>query len=212
MYIDEYFAIDKKVRATAFPIISTFGHMMIATSTKDQKLDRNELAQYRKKRNERTGQPILNLQEVDYMCGICKAALRRGENVACDHNPVQPMWIDAGEKTENIASMIHIVTGNETFAAAEMSNADVKTQVDNFKHLELPTAENAIWWVDLGSAASSRIFAVTDPSEQGDSNFVTTFIAEFSYSVSSMQTVVQTHTIYVVSSHSLTSFVLTFVK
>lgn len=176
--------------------------MMIATSTKDQNLDRNELTQYRKSRNERTNQPILNLQEVDYMCGICKSALKRGETVLkCGHNPVRPMWIDAGEKTENIESMIKIVTGNDTFAAAEMSNADVKTQHDNFKHLGLPPAEDASWWVDLGAAVSPRIFAVTDPSEQGDSNFITTFIAEFSYNVSSMQTVVQTHTVYVVSTH-----------
>lgn len=195
MYIDEYFAIDKKVRTTAFPIVSTFGHMLIATSTQDAKMNNNELQQLRVARNERTNQPILNLQEVHYRCRVCKEA----ELTTCDHNPVRPMWIDRGEKIENIRSLIKIVAGNDAFGAVEMDNAEVKTQVETFKGLNLPCAEDASWWVDLGPVSVKRIFVITDPSDHGDSNFVTTFIADVSYNISSPQSVRTDYSISLVS-------------
>ena len=203
MYIDEYFAIDPKVRATAFPIVSTFGHLMIATSTQDTKLNRNEVQQMRVAKNPNTGQPIINLQEVHYRCNVCKLA---GKTM-CDDNPVRPMWIDRGEKIENIMALIKIVSGSETFAAAEMDNIDIKTQTETFKPLNLPCAEDASWWVNFGNVAVKRIFVITDPADRGDSKFVTTFIADVTYTISSMQSPLTDYSISVVSFLNILQFV-----
>jgi hypothetical protein len=206
LYIDEYFAIDPKVRATALPIVSTFGHMMIATSTQDAKLNRNEVQQMRIARNPNTNQPIINLQEVHYRCNVCK----KNDQITCNHNPVRPMWIDRGEKIENIMALIKIVSGSDTFAAAEMDNADVKTQEPTFKSLNLPCAEDASWWIDFGTIAVKRIFAITDPSDRGDSKFVTTFIADVSYTVSSPQSPLTDYSVSVVSNSAFASLKLKF--
>lgn len=169
--------------------------MMIATSTQDAKLNSNEVQQMRVTRNPNTGQPIINLQEVHYRCNVCK----KNDVITCNHNPVRPMWIDRGEKIENIMALIQIVSGSDTFAAAEMDNADVKTQEPTFKSLLLPCAEDASWWIDFGAIVVKRIFAITDPSDRGDSKFVTTFIADVSYTISSPQSPLTDYSVAVVS-------------